>query len=254
MNKNVVRITEEDLRRIVNEAVNDILQNEQTLNEDWKNWAAAGALGAATLFGNPQKADAQNRVVDSFKTPTEMSQQKHVDNMTLNPNKSIVENYRYIQQKITQNSGYGNFSINVDGFYKSKVNNYTCNWSLGTINVSINKNENKKLNAEIIKVLTELYAHSLDEQFDVDSDDYNTVDLNEKRVKLPSGRVYKHSDGSSSDEYVPKTYYLNTLYCLFPTSALYKQIYNKVIEETGLKKVKNMPSGKEARFLDPLYY
>ena len=146
--KKVVRITEEDLRRIVGEAVNNILQNEETLNEGWKNWAAAGALGAATLFGNPQKADAQNRVVDSFKTPTEMSQQKHVDNMTLNPNKSIMENYRYIQQKITQNGGYGNFSINVDGFYKSKRNNYTTNEFLGTINVSINKNENKKLNAE----------------------------------------------------------------------------------------------------------
>jgi hypothetical protein len=74
MKKKLVKITESDLHRIVKESVKRILieefpymvsayQDEQldkyNLQEGWKNWAMAGALGAATMF-NPQAANAQN--------------------------------------------------------------------------------------------------------------------------------------------------------------------------------------------------
>lgn len=57
--KRVIRLTEEDLHNIIKESVNKIIE-EKNINEGWKDWAVAGALGAASLFGNPQTANAQN--------------------------------------------------------------------------------------------------------------------------------------------------------------------------------------------------
>jgi hypothetical protein len=57
--KQVIRLTESDLHRIVKESVNRIL-NEERVDEGWKDWAMAGALGAASMFGNPQTAYANN--------------------------------------------------------------------------------------------------------------------------------------------------------------------------------------------------
>jgi hypothetical protein len=57
--KQVIRLTESDLHRIVKESVNRIL-NEERVDEGWKDWAMAGALGAASMFGNPQTAYASN--------------------------------------------------------------------------------------------------------------------------------------------------------------------------------------------------
>ena len=45
----------------------------------------------------------------------------------------------------------------------------------------------------------------------------------------------KHGFVGTEEEYVEKEIGGNTLYCLYPSSPLYKKIYNKVIEETGLK-------------------
>ena len=57
--KQVIRLTEADLHNIVNEAVNIILTEERVDEINWKNLAMTGAIGAASLFGNPQAAQAQ---------------------------------------------------------------------------------------------------------------------------------------------------------------------------------------------------
>ncbi len=61
MKKTIIRLTESDLHRIVYDSVYHILEQKQDLNEGWKNWAMAGALGAASMFGSPQTANAQDR-------------------------------------------------------------------------------------------------------------------------------------------------------------------------------------------------
>lgn len=55
----VIRLTESDLHTMIRECVEECLKEEQ-LNEGWKNWAMAGALGAASMFGGAQNANAQS--------------------------------------------------------------------------------------------------------------------------------------------------------------------------------------------------
>ena len=57
--KQIIRLTESDLHNIVNEAVNIILTEERIDEINWKNLAMTGAIGAASLFGSPQAAQAQ---------------------------------------------------------------------------------------------------------------------------------------------------------------------------------------------------
>ena len=65
--KQVIRLTESDLHNIIRGTVNRILG--ENVDEGWKDWAMAGALGAASIFGNPQTTNAQNAA------PTEVIQQ-----------------------------------------------------------------------------------------------------------------------------------------------------------------------------------
>ena len=58
--KQIIRLTESDLRNIISDSVYHILKSKQNLDEGWKNWAMAGALGTASIFGNPQTANAQD--------------------------------------------------------------------------------------------------------------------------------------------------------------------------------------------------
>ena len=54
VDENIVRINESQLRQIVKGYVHDILA------ESWKNYAMAATIGAASLFGGPNKANATN--------------------------------------------------------------------------------------------------------------------------------------------------------------------------------------------------
>ena len=65
--KQVIRLTESDLHNIIRGTGNRILG--ENVDEGWKDWAMAGALGAASIFGNPQTTNAQNAA------PTEVIQQ-----------------------------------------------------------------------------------------------------------------------------------------------------------------------------------
>lgn len=84
--KQVLRLTESDLHNIVRDSVYHILENKQNLDEGWKNWAMAGALGAASMFGNPQTANAQNY------TPSQTVQQsKYSPNDVRDINMQIIQ-------------------------------------------------------------------------------------------------------------------------------------------------------------------
>lgn len=93
----------------------------------------------------------------------------------------------------------------------------------------------RTISSQIINALTELYSRSLDIRFSVKYGEYYILSVNEKRIKVETGRTFKRSDGKITKEYVEKEIGGNTLYCLYPSSPLYEKIYNKVIEETGLK-------------------
>ncbi len=77
------------LQQIINEEIN------RTINEGWKNWAVAGALGAASLLGSPQLANAQNPVVNDINTQKEIVGEQ-IDRLMLNSNDSIKKNYAKI--------------------------------------------------------------------------------------------------------------------------------------------------------------
>ena len=168
-----------------------------------------------------------------------MSQQKgsQIDKLLLDPSKSIKENYNVIRNFINQNknNNYIEYTILVDGHYVNKKNEFY-DWHIGEIKLKGKDNEfYRTIDGSIIHTLTNLYSHALDEKFDVSANECDGRRVNEKTVSVPSGRYIKHSNGTVSKEYVRKTITQNTLYSLSEFSSLYKQIYNKVIQETGLK-------------------
>lgn len=67
MHKNRIKITEAQLNRVINESITQVLNEQYAMNEGWKNWAAAGILGAASMFGGSQNAQAQSQY--NYQTP-----------------------------------------------------------------------------------------------------------------------------------------------------------------------------------------
>lgn len=82
MEKKIIRLTESDLHKIVYNSVYQILEQKQIVNEGWKNWAMAGALGAASMFSNPQTANAQDDMYFNSNKPQKQLKQK---NTAMNP-------------------------------------------------------------------------------------------------------------------------------------------------------------------------
>ena len=182
-------------------------------------------------------ANAQNSIVDEFKT-NEPSGEKF-DNLILDPNKTIKENYAKIDSLMSlhKEKNFAKYTIMIDGHYTSKWNSSSYyDHHIGMIRVKGKNNEYyRTISGQIIEALTELYSNSLDTRFDVDFDDCGAMEVNQKTIKVPTGKTFKRSDGKVTKEYVEKEIGQNTLYYLYSTSPLYKKIYNKVIEETGLK-------------------
>ena len=181
-------------------------------------------------------ANAQNIVVDEFKTH-EPSGKKY-DNLLLDPNKSIKENYAKIKKLMSlhREKNFAEYTIMIDGHYTNKRRDSSYDFNVGMIQVKGKDNEYyQTISGQIIEALTRLYSYSLDTRFDVDCDDYHVMKVNERTIKVPTGRTFKHSDGEVTEEYVEKKVGGNKFYCLYPTSPLYKKIYNKVIKETRLK-------------------
>ena len=180
-------------------------------------------------------ANAQNSVVDAFKTDKPFK--SLYDHLILDPTKSIGENYAKIDSLMSlhKEKNLAEYTIMVGGHYTSIGGNYT-DECVGMIQVKGEDNEYyRTISSQIINALTELYSRSLDIRFSVEYGEYYILSVNKKRIKVGTGRTFKRSDGKITKEYVEKEIGGNTLYCLYPSSPLYKKIYNKVIEETGLK-------------------
>ena len=98
MGKTIIRLTESDLHKIVRDSVYQILEQKQTVNEGWKNWAMAGTLGAASMFGNPQTTNAQD---DMYFSSNQTTQSKVRKNQT--PKTDL---FRQEEQKIRNGEIY----------------------------------------------------------------------------------------------------------------------------------------------------
>ena len=180
-------------------------------------------------------AIAQNSVVDAFKTDKPFK--SLYDHLILDPTKSIGENYAKIDSLMSlhKEKNLAEYTIMVGGHYTGICGNYT-DKCVGMIQVKGEDNEYyQTISSQIINALTELYSRSLDICFSVEYGEYYILSVNKKRIKVETGRTFKRSDGKITKEYVEKEIGCNTLYCLYPSSPLYEKIYNKVIEETGLK-------------------
>lgn len=177
-------------------------------------------------------ANAQNSVVDAFKTDKPFK--SLYDHLILDPTKSIGENYAKIDSLMSlhKEKNLAKYTIMVGGHYTGIGGNYT-DECVGMIQVK--GEDNETISSQIINALTELYSQSLDIRFSVEDGEYYTSSVNKKRIKVETGRTFKRSDGKITKEYVEKEIGCNTLYRLYPSSPLYEKIYNKVIEETGLK-------------------
>ena len=179
-------------------------------------------------------ANAQNSVVDDFATNEPTG--KKYDELLLDPQKSIKENYEVIKNLMSlhRENNYAEYIIMVEGHYVNKYNS-TYNWSVGMIEVKGKDNERyRTISGQIIYVLAQLYSYSLDEPFKVESRDYFTMQVNQKDIKVATGRTFKHQNGSVTKEYVTRKGLGNTFYCLHETSSLYRKIYTKVMSETNL--------------------
>lgn len=78
MSKKTIRITETQLRRMIQECVREEM-SKNNINEGWlKNTAIAGAIGAASIFGG-NKAQAQNVNNYDAHTQEEMKIQKRAE-------------------------------------------------------------------------------------------------------------------------------------------------------------------------------
>ena len=238
MGKTIIRLTESELHKIVYETVYRILEQKQNINEGWKNYAMAGALGAATLFGNPQAANAQNYVFNSIKDPNEVTGQK-IDKLLLDANKPIRYNYDLIKQRMSlhREKNYAEYTIWCKGHYTNKKGKASNDVDVYMINIKGKDNERYfTIEGQIIRALTTLYAQSLDEPFDVSPDefqrcvggaDYGTYSVPVYTINTNSGisgGVYRKGRGPS-----------HLVFGLSEYSPTWLKIYNKVIEETGLK-------------------
>ncbi len=109
--KQRIRLTESDLHRIVKESVYRVLveqNSNQEINEGWKNWAMAGALGAATMFGGNQTANAQsNNGGVQRGTYWELTKgQNKPQQLTKEDIKPIMQNIKAVTDNLTD---YANF-------------------------------------------------------------------------------------------------------------------------------------------------
>ena len=184
-------------------------------------------------------ADAQNYVFNSIKDPNEVTGEKF-DELLLDANKPISYNYNLIKQRMSlhREKNYAEYIIHCNGRYTNKKGQ-TCNGvdiDRGMIHIKGKDNEQyHTVEGQIIRTLTNLYAQSLDDRFDVSPEelqwcgghDYRTIEVPVLTIRT-NGRI---SGGVYRKERAPK----HLVYSLSEYSPTWKKIYNKVIEETGLK-------------------
>ena len=177
-------------------------------------------------------ANAQNSVVDEFTTnePTKTG----YDHLMLNPQRSIKENYAKIDSLMSlhKENGYAKYYIMIHGDYGIG------SWVIGMITIKVKDYERiRPIKKDIIEALVNLYTHSIGKKFNIPSDEYSSILINQTTRKKETGRTFKSQNGIITKEYVEvlDEFSGDYLYWVHQSSPLYKKIYNKVIEETGLK-------------------
>ena len=143
MNKKLIRLTESDLHNIVREAVYRVLENQQlqddeVINEGWKDKILAGTLGAASMFGNPATANAQtddvywhsqnkpnktakvNRNVDDLDDVYFFSKNKKVDRPKVKRNVDDLDDVYFFSRNKKNNTPQDNVQVNKDWFSNNK--------------------------------------------------------------------------------------------------------------------------------------
>lgn len=143
------------------------------LNEGRKNWMMAIVLAIMPL-GNIQQVNAQNVVVEAL--PKEVVGTK-CDSITLDPNISIKENSRKIDSLLDlhRKNNYATYSIKVRGHYVGNHNN-SYDLPIGKIHVKYSYLKSYPIiDEEIIDILTKLYSCSLNKEFQVNSEEYDSV-------------------------------------------------------------------------------
>ena len=119
MNKKLIRLTESDLHNIVREAVYRVLENQQlqddeVINEGWKDKILAGTLGAASMFGNPATANAQTDDVYWH------SQNKPNKTAKVNRNVDDLDDVYFFSRNKKNNTPQDNVQVNKDWFSNNK--------------------------------------------------------------------------------------------------------------------------------------
>ena len=239
MEKKIIRLTESDLHNIIRDSVYRILEENANVNEGWKNWAMAGALGAASIFGGPQTANAQNYFFNSIKDPSEVTGQK-IDDLLLDANRPISYNYDLIRQRMClhREKKYAEYIICCKGRYTNKKGQTCINVTIpnGMIHIKGKDNEEfRTIDGQIIHALTNLYAQSLDDKFDVSPDELQSFHGHDYRIVDEPIITIRTNNGISGGLYRKEKAPKHLVYNLSEYSPTWKKIYNKVIEETGLK-------------------
>lgn len=171
----------------------------KSINEGWKNWMMAIVLVVMSL-GHIQQANAQNIVLDDL--PKEVVGTK-CDSITLDPNISIKENSCKIDSllDLDRENNYARYIIKVRGHYVGNHNN-SYDLPIGRIHFKYTDIEHCIVDEQIIDILTKLYSCSLNKEFQVNSEEYDSVKVD--------GGIF---------------------YYLYTDSPLYEKIKNFVYEE-----------------------
>lgn len=206
---------------------------KQVINKGLKNLMMAITLGAMSL-GHVQQANAQNIVVDDLKNPNEVVGTKY-DNLILNPNTSIKENYAKIDSLMSlhRENNYAKYIIWVIGHYVGDHKN-SYDFHVGRICVKGKNNEEyHTISEQIVDALTELYSHSLDNEFKVENTllECGLLIVNKKKAKVETGRFFKHQNGKITKEYIIDWVGGDKFWYLYGCSPLYKKIRDKVVAE-----------------------
>lgn len=198
-------------------------------------------LMTMVISASAQGNIVMDEIISSEKEPVGQK----FDDLVLYPNKSIKENYELIKKRMSlhRERNYAEYTICCKGRYSNKKGQ-VCIADIevdGMIKIKGNDNERyRTISGQIIRALVGLYTQSLDRKFDISPDEhqscwgacYSTCDVAVATIST--------NYGVSGGVYVKKRlpghliYKIESMSWNGPSLA-WRKVYNKVIEETGLK-------------------
>ena len=109
-NKKLVQLTESKLKRIIAEAIQEALEEDDLEEGKWLNRASGLALGAASLFGGYNSANAQHmhqtNNIQNYEQTTQMSEKQAFDYINSWVNNHLgngILSHEQIQEEIFDN-------------------------------------------------------------------------------------------------------------------------------------------------------